>query len=225
MIRAGQIDGANLEGALESIERSARSQGRLIDDLLDVSRIASGKLQLDLRPVHIAPVIETAVAAIRPTAEVKGVRVETTLDLQAGFVSGDRERLQQVVLNLLTNAVKFSPERGRVRVLCEREGEWARVHVEDEGIGIAREFLPRVFDRFQQADMSTTKQYGGLGIGLALVKELIEAHGGSAEVRSGAGGGTTFGVRLPVIEVEEWVEREPRFQSPRGDGAGRGEFS
>ncbi len=211
MIRAGQIDGANLDGALESIERSARSQGRLIDDLLDVSRIASGKLQLDFRPVHVAPLIEAAVAAARPSAEAKGVRVETALDPQAGFVSGDRERLRQVVSNLLTNAVKFTPDGGRVEVRLVRNGPHAEMTIADTGHGISPDFLPHVFDRFRQADSSTTRRHGGLGLGLSIVRDLVEMHGGTITAESpGEGHGATFIIRLPVVTAGAWpgdVER------------------
>ena len=221
MIRAGQIDTTNLDSALESIERSAKSQGRLIDDLLDVSRIASGKLQLDFRPVHVAPLIEAAVEAARPSAEAKEVSIETALDTQTGFVSGDLERLRQVVSNLLNNAVKFTPGGGRVEVRLVRDGSHAEVTVSDTGQGISPEFLPHVFDRFRQADSSTTRRHGGLGLGLSIVRDLVEMHGGTIRAESfGEGLGATFTVRLPMVTAGAGSDEIERRQALLPDDVG-----
>jgi CheY-like chemotaxis protein len=201
---------------LQAIERGARSQAQLVDDLLDVSRIISGKLRLEVRPVELTGVIEPAAESVRPAAEAKGIVLETDLDPQAGLVAGDPERLQQVVWNLLSNAVKFTPEGGRVRVTLTRDEGQVVVSVRDDGKGISTEFLPFLFERFRQADSSSTRAHGGLGLGLAIVRHLVELHGGSVRAESaGEGQGALFVVTLPAIPaapeaalaVDE--EREP----------------
>jgi PAS domain S-box-containing protein len=185
--------------ALGVIYRNARSQAQLIDDLLDVSRIITGKLRLDARPVDLAAVVEAAVAVVRPAASAKGVQLQAVFDPGVGAVSGDPDRLQQVVWNLLSNAVKFTPQGGGVQVRLGRVGAQVEVAVSDTGQGIAAEFLPHVFDRFRQADMGTTRRHGGLGLGLSIVRHLVELHGGTVEAESpGAGSGTTFRVTLPA---------------------------
>ena len=192
-------DPDKLRRGLEIIVRNAKLQTQLIDDLLDVSRIISGKMRLDVRPVDLPQVVDAAVEAIRPAAEAKQIRLVRLLDPQAGPVAGDAERLQQVVWNLLSNAVKFTPRGGRVEVRLERVGSQVEIVVADTGIGIGPELLPQVFDRFRQADSSTTGTHGGLGLGLAIVRHLTELHGGTVEAQSpGEGQGTTFVVRLPV---------------------------
>ncbi|HEY0171217.1 MAG TPA: PAS domain-containing protein [Pyrinomonadaceae bacterium] len=184
--------------ALGVIYRNARSQAQLIDDLLDVSRIITGKLRLDIGPVDLAAVVEAAVAVVRPAASAKGVRLQAVFDPGVGTVSGDPDRLQQVVWNLLSNAVKFTPDGGDVQVRLGRAGTHVEVAVSDTGQGIAPEFLPHVFDRFRQADMGTTRRHGGLGLGLSIVRHLVELHGGTVEAESPGGGlGTTFRVTLP----------------------------
>ncbi len=198
MLRSGQLDPAATRAA-EIIERNAKSQAQLIEDLLDVSRIITGKLRLDVRQVEIAPVIESAIDSVRPTAELKAVRLRTVIDPRAGAVSGDPERLTQIIWNLLSNAVKFTPKGGQVQVLLQRINSHVEITVSDTGQGIASEFLPYVFDRFRQADSSTTRAHGGLGLGLAIVRHLVELHGGRIRVESpGEGKGSTFMVELPI---------------------------
>jgi PAS domain S-box-containing protein len=199
LLRSGKLNQAMSATALETIERNARSQNRLIEDLLDVSRIISGKMRLDVRQVSPIAIIEAAVETIRPTAEAKGVRLQTVLDPLAGPVSGDANRLQQIIWNLLSNAVKFTPRNGRVMVQLQRVNSHLEIVVGDTGIGIDAKFLPHVFERFRQADGSSTRPHGGLGLGLAIVRHLVELHGGSVHVDSaGENLGATFTVKLPV---------------------------
>jgi signal transduction histidine kinase len=160
------------------------AQRRLIDDILDVSRIITGKLRLDVRPVNLAPVIEGAVESVRPAAEAKGIRLQRVLDTGPQVVSGDPERLQQVVWNLLANAVKFTPKGGRVQVRLERVNSHVEIVVNDTGRGISPDVLPHVFERFLQADSSTSRVHGGLGLGLAIVRHLVELHGGTVRAES-----------------------------------------
>ncbi|MDI1242468.1 MAG: ATP-binding protein [bacterium] len=189
-----------LEKALETIERNARSQNQLIEDLLDVSRIVTGKLRLDVRPVEISSIVTSAVESLRPAVENKNINLQTVIDPRAGMVSGDSERLQQVVWNLLANAVKFTPKGGRVQVRLERVNSHVEVIVSDTGMGIDPDFLPFVFDRFRQSDGSKTRKYGGLGLGLSIVRHLVELHGGTAHVASdGPGKGSTFTIKLTSI--------------------------
>jgi len=190
--------------ALEAIERNARLQARLIEDLLDVSRIISGKFTMDSSDVGLKPIIESAVDVVRPAAEAKRIRVRLhTDDAATARVLGDAARLQQAVWNLLSNAVKFTREHGSVVVRLETINGHARVSVADDGVGIAPEFLPFVFDRFRQADGSSARLHGGLGLGLAIVRHIVEMHGGSVNVESeGKGRGTTFTIELPLIASE-----------------------
>ncbi|MEJ0085050.1 MAG: PAS domain S-box protein [Pseudomonadota bacterium] len=187
---------------LETIERNARVQGQIIADLLDMSRIISGKVQLDVQPIDLNEVINAALDAVRLSMEAKKLRVRVTLDARAGRLRGDPGRLQQVFWNLFTNAVKFTPSGGRIDVIMERVNSHVEVSVDDSGIGIKPEFLSFVFDRFRQADSSTTRRHGGLGLGLSIVKHLVELHGGSVRVKSGGEGtGTTFVVALPISVI------------------------
>jgi PAS domain S-box-containing protein len=184
---------------LETIERNARIQGQIIADLLDMSRIISGKVQLDVQPLDLNDVLNAALDAVKLSIEGKRLRLRTTLDAKAGRLRGDPGRLQQVFWNLLTNAVKFTPAGGRIDVIMERVNSHVEVSIEDSGIGIKPEFLAFVFDRFRQADSSTTRRHGGLGLGLSIVKHLVELHGGSVRVKSpGEGQGATFVVALPI---------------------------
>ncbi|HYP27575.1 MAG TPA: ATP-binding protein [Blastocatellia bacterium] len=200
MLRGGKIAEDVIPRSLETIERNARSQARLIEDLLDVSSIITGKLRLDVLPVDLGSVIEAAVDVVRPAADAKGIRLQLLLDSNAGPVSGDPERLQQVVWNLLSNAVKFTPKGGRVQVRLERVNSHIEIIVSDTGPGIDSDFLPYVFDRFRQADSSYTRKHGGLGLGLAIVRHLVELHGGTVSAHNrGDGQGSTFVVRLPII--------------------------
>src|SRR5262249_31400182 len=196
------------EMALQTIERNGKPQAELIEVLLDVSRIITGKLRLDVRPVMLASVIESAVTSVSPSAEAKGVRLQTVLDPNAGPVSGDPGRLQQVVWNLLSNAIKFTQRGGRVQVRVERINSHIEITVSDTGQGIKPEFLPYVFDRFRQAEGGTTRQHAGLGLGLAIVRHLVELHGGNVTADSpGEGKGATFIVRLPLMVVH--VRQDP----------------
>lgn len=203
MLRAGGLDAKTSAGALETIERNADAQTRLIEDLLDISRIISGKLLLDTRPVEMAPVIRDAVSAVRPAAQAKNIAVATSVDARAGLVLGDANRLQQVFWNLLSNAVKFTPKGGRVEVRLGRVESQIEFSVHDTGEGIEPEFLPYVFDRFRQADGSKTRRHGGLGLGLAIVRSVVEMHGGTVSALSeGRGRGATFSVRLPLLALQ-----------------------
>ena len=189
---------AHIARALEVIKRNAGLQARIIEDILDVSRIVTGKLQLDIRPVELPAIIQAAIAAVQLTAEEKQVRLRQVLDRATDPVSGDPHRLQQIVWNLLSNAIKFTPGGGEVEIRLEQTGCNARITVSDDGEGILKEFLPRIFDRFSQADSSTTRRYGGLGLGLAIVRHLVELHGGTvAAYSAGEKQGAVFTVTLP----------------------------
>jgi signal transduction histidine kinase/DNA-binding response OmpR family regulator len=202
LVRTGKLESAQLSRALETIERNARSQSQLIDDLLDVSRIITGKLQIEPRVVDICSVMEPAIEVVRPSFEAKAITIETVMDSEACLVLGDANRLQQVFWNLLSNAVKFTPEEGRVRVEVKRTSTSVRVSVSDSGIGIKPEFLPFIFDRFRQADGSTTRVHGGLGLGLSIVKHLVQLHQGNVNVESqGQDKGTTFTLDLPLASA------------------------
>lgn len=193
---------ADFAKGIATIQRNVRLQVEIVEDLLDMSRIITGKIRLDVRPVHLAKTIEAAVDTMRPAAEAKGIRIKVTLDTLVGPVKGDASRLQQVVWNLLSNAVKFTPKGGQVKVCLERVDSHVEVSVSDTGEGIPPAFLPYVFDRFRQADSSSTRRHGGLGLGLAIVKQLVELHGGKVHAKSpGPGNGSTFLVMLPLISV------------------------
>jgi PAS domain S-box-containing protein len=185
--------------AIEVIDRNARAQVKLIDDLLDLSRVMTGKLRLDLHQVSLASIVEAAVDSARPSADVKGIRLQSILSSHQDIISADSARLQQVVWNLLTNAIKFTPKGGQVQVLLQRVNSHLELSVSDTGIGIPANYLPHVFDRFSQKDSSTTRVFGGLGLGLAICKQLVELHGGSIRAASlGEGRGATFTVQLPL---------------------------
>jgi PAS domain S-box-containing protein len=208
-----------LQEGLGVIERNARVQTQLIGDLLDMSRIISGKIRLDVQRVDLALVINAAIDSVRPGADVKEIQLVKVLDPLSGQVSGDPNRLQQVVWNLLSNAIKFTPKGGKVEVLLERVNSHIEITVSDTGQGIKPDFLPYVFDRFRQADASTTRQHGGLGLGLAIVKQLVDLHGGRVQAKSpGEGLGSSFSVSLPVAVAKHTERRE----HPAGPG---GEFT
>lgn len=201
MIRNGEVEGSSAERAIETIERNARSQARLIDDLLDVSRIITGNLRLDLNPLNLAPIVAAAVDALRPTADAKGIQLHTNFSPTTLLVRGDANRLRQVIWNLLSNAIKFTPRAGIVRIELMCDDPVVRLVVSDTGEGISAEFLPYVFDRFRQAEGSISRKQGGLGLGLAVVRHLLELHGGTVSAKSeGIGAGSTFTVDLPMAE-------------------------
>lgn len=200
LLRDGRLKPDEASRALETIERSTRAQNRIISDLLDVSRIITGKLRLNVRPINPANVIESAVEALRPAADAKEIGIEVIADDSAGPISGDSDRLRQIVWNLVSNAIKFTPKQGRVQVRLNRAGSNVEIIVSDTGAGIDPDFLPFVFDRFRQGDSSSTRRQGGLGLGLAIVRHLTEMHGGSVRAESqGLDQGATFVVKLPLI--------------------------
>jgi len=202
VLQYNNLDEAGIKRATATIERNARAQNQLIDDILDVSRIITGKLRLDVRAVDLSNVISEAADAARPAAEAKNIGLQTLIDPQATQISGDPDRLQQVVWNLLSNAIKFTPRDGRVQLRLERVNSHIEIVVSDTGAGIEPEFLPFVFERFRQSDGSMTRRHGGLGLGLAIVRQLVELHGGAVSVESkGAGQGATFIVSLPFLPV------------------------
>jgi len=219
LLRKSTLPAQDFERGLETIERNVRIQTEIINDLLDMSRIISGKLHLEVRPVDLHEVIENAIDAVRQSAEAKRIRILPVLDTRIGPVRGDPNRLQQVLWNLLTNAIKFTPKGGRVQVILERVSSHVEVSVTDNGIGIPADFLPYVFERFRQADASTTRRFGGLGIGLSLVKTLVEMHGGSVRVKSpGENQGSTFSVALPIAHVDS--DEQDRAHRRHSGGAG-----
>ena len=200
----------DLAEGLESIERNARVQAQLIDDLLDVARITSGKLRLDVQPVDPAALVDAALQAVAPAARAKGIELRTALDPHAGRVSADASRLQQVVWNLVNNAVKFSPSGGHIEVRLARADSHIEITVADDGQGIHPDLLPHLFERFRQGDARTTRSHGGLGLGLAIVKQLVEMHGGTVDATSGGEGrGATFVVRIPLSPAPQEAPSEP----------------
>ncbi|MDT7543256.1 MAG: hypothetical protein QOE33_3160 [Acidobacteriota bacterium] len=202
LLQLGMLDDAAKRHAVEVIESSARSQAQLINDLLDISRIITGKLRLNVQPVDLRTVVEASMDVVRPAAEARSIRLAARYDPRAAMVAGDPDRLQQVVWNLLSNAVKFTPEGGLVEVrLARREGQ-SELCVHDTGDGIDPTLLPYVFDRFRQGESHMTREHGGLGLGLAIVRHLVELHGGTARAESdGEGLGATFRIRLPILNA------------------------
>jgi signal transduction histidine kinase/DNA-binding response OmpR family regulator len=216
LLRSGKLTDETAANALETIERNARAQSQLIDDLLDVSRIITGKLSLDTRAIELAPIVEAAINSVRPAAQAKNIQLHADLNHATGLVAGDASRLQQVVWNLFSNSIKFTPQNGRVNVSLKRSNSHAEITVSDTGQGISPEFLPHVFDRFRQADGTTTRTHGGLGLGLAIVRHLVELHGGTVHADSaGAGQGATFTVNLPLINSDvDYSEAERARSTP-----------
>jgi signal transduction histidine kinase/CheY-like chemotaxis protein len=217
LLRENRLDDERRRQAIDAIERGARSQAALVEDLLDVSRIVSGRLRLDVQAADLAEVVAATVETVRPSAEAKHIELRTVIDPGATSVSGDPQRLQQVVWNLLSNAVKFTPRGGQVRVMLARDGSDVELSVVDDGVGIPAPLLPRVFERFWQADASATREQGGLGLGLAIARHIVELHGGTVGVESaGPGQGSVFRVRLPLAAATA---------SPRLDGGGPVEWT
>src|SRR6201988_2491940 len=216
VLREAKRDEKVLNQGLEAIDRNARVQAQLIDDLLDVSRIVSGKLNLDVRPLDLASIARAAINVVRPAADAKGISLDYSAEPRLGAISADSARLHQIIWNLLSNAVKFTPHGGKIIVRVERDGTDACVVVRDTGQGIEAEFLPRVFDRFRQADSSTTRSFGGLGLGLAIVRHLVELHGGTVSAHSdGVTRGATFTATFPLLadrtEPIAIAHKEPAF--------------
>lgn len=220
LLRSGNLNEAQREHALEVVERNTRAQAQLIDDLLDISRVVTGNLRLDMQRVDFASVVQAAVDSVRPTAATKELALTLDVDPRVRPISGDPDRLQQVVWNLLTNSLKFTPGGGRINVSLAAEGEEAVLRVTDNGIGIAKEVLPHVFERFRQGTSSPSRAHGGLGIGLALVRHLVELHGGTATAESaGEQCGSTFTVRIPMLSARSSDALSPGSVAGRIDGA------
>ena len=215
LLQLGQIPADEVTDSYRAIERNGKAQVQIIDDLLDMSRIISGKIRLDVRPVQLSEVIEAAIETIRPAADAKSIRLQPVLDQVTGPVLGDFDRLQQVFRNILSNAVKFTPKGGRIQVSLERVNSHLEVNVADTGDGIPADFLPYVFDRFRQAEDATTRSHGGLGLGLAIVKQIVELHGGTVKAQSpGENQGSTFTVILPLQVVHS---NEPDRLHPQAE--------
>lgn len=203
LLRSGILDPEKTASALETIERNAQAQNLLIEDLLDISRIVRREIRLCLKPLDLVPIIEAAMDTVRPTADAKQIQLESRLDPEIGLVEGDPVRLRQVLWNLLSNAVKFTPAAGKVEVILDAGENQARIQVSDTGIGICPDFLPHVFDRFRQQNDKAAKVHGGLGLGLAITRDLVELHGGTIFVDSlGKGKGATFTITLPLVSSD-----------------------
>jgi signal transduction histidine kinase len=201
LVRSGQLDKDGIAHALEVIERNASAQRQIIEDLLDVSRIVTGKLRINTQRVDLLLVMHAAIDAVRPAAEAKEIDLRTHFEAPDAIVRADVERLQQVLWNLLANAVKFTPQHGTVDLYLRQRGSLAEIRIEDSGPGIPSEFLPRIFERFSQADGSSTRKHGGLGLGLAIVRHLVELHGGTVSASNrDKNGGAVLTVVLPAIE-------------------------
>ena len=201
MLRGGQLDPAGANHAIEIIERNALMQKQIVEDLLDVSRIITGRLRITTQPVDLLLVIHAAIDAIRPAAEAKEIEIRSQFDAPDVIVRADMERLQQVFWNLLANAVKFTPAHGTIEIHLQQTDGLAEVRIEDSGPGVPADFLPRIFERFSQADGSSTRKHGGLGLGLAIVRHLVELHGGTVSARNRDGnGGAVLIVSLPAVE-------------------------
>jgi PAS domain S-box-containing protein len=199
LLRGGVLSGEKATRAIEALERNSHALGQMVEDVLDISRIASGKVRLDVQPIELSQVVHHAISSVLPAADAKGVRIETVIDPRSGPVSGDPARLQQVVWNLLSNAVKFTPRHGRVHVALERVDSYIELVISDTGAGIAPQFLPHVFDQFSQYDTGLTRRSGGLGLGLSIVRHIVEMHGGTVEASSpGTDQGSTFRIRMPT---------------------------
>jgi CheY-like chemotaxis protein len=211
LLRGGMLTGEHVDRALETVERNSRWLTQIVEDVLDVSRIVSGKIRLDVQPVEMSAVIENAVLTLQPGADAKGVKVHTVVDPRAGPVSGDPDRMQQVVWNLLSNAIKFTNRGDRVQVRLERVDSHVELIISDTGAGIRKDFLPFVFDRFRQGDAGPTRKTGGLGLGLSIVRHIVELHGGTVHAESaGPGQGATFTVKLPMMAIQPSIGSRKR---------------
>jgi PAS domain S-box-containing protein len=211
LLRGGMLNGEQFERAIETVERNSRWLTQIVEDVLDVSRIVSGKIRLDVQAVDLTTVIDNAVATIQPAADAKNIRLQSLIDTRVAPVSGDPDRLQQVIWNLLSNAVKFTPKGGRVQLRVERVNSHVEIVVSDTGAGIRKDFLPYVFERFRQGDSGPTRKTGGLGLGLAIVRHIVEMHGGNVLAESaGENQGSTFTVRLPIMIVQPSAQSRKR---------------
>ncbi|HEY8204087.1 MAG TPA: MASE1 domain-containing protein [Pyrinomonadaceae bacterium] len=220
ILRDHRLDNQTTEHAIETIERNAKAQAQLIEDLVDVSRIVGGKLNLEVRPIDLIPVINAAIEVVRPAADAKNIAIDVNYDPKVGPVSGDSARLQQIIWNLLSNAVKFTPKGGSVYVEFRREGAFAEIVVRDTGIGIAPDFLPHAFERFRQAESTATRAHKGMGLGLAIVRHLVELHGGTVSAASdGENRGSTFTVHLPLATVRRIMPAATRARESNGADA------
>ena len=217
LMRTGRLDAGQSARAVETILRNAQAQNQLIGDLLDVSRIVSGRLRLNIKPFQFSSVVEAALQVVRPAADAKSIRLETSIDQNAGPVTGDPDRLQQVFWNLLSNAVKFTPSGGHVRIRVQQVDSHVETTVSDNGKGIDRNLLPLIFERFRQGDSTTAREHGGLGLGLAIVRHLVELHGGVVSARSpGEGKGAEFVVELPIALAPAGLGDESRVHHGAG---------
>lgn len=215
ILKRSRADPAVIDKGIEVIDRNVRVQTKLIEDLLDMSAIIAGKIRLDVQPVDLVAIIDFAIESVRPAVEAKQLRLEKVTDPSAGPVSGDAARLQQVLWNILSNAVKFTPREGNIRIALERVDSNVELSVIDDGEGIDPEFLPLLFERFSQADSSSRRRHGGIGLGLSIVKSLVEAHGGHVKARSaGMGQGSTFIVSLPIRASYYGAERREHPRTP-----------
>jgi len=220
MVRGGMMSGDKAERALETIERNSTMLTQMVEDLLDVSRIVSGKMRLNVQPIELPLVLQEAIETVRPAADAKRIKIHTVLDPQVGPIAGDPDRLRQIAWNLLSNAIKFTPKDGQVQVRLERINSHVEITVSDSGIGIDADFLPHIFERFRQAEGGLTRQHPGLGLGLAIVRDLVEMHGGTVLASSpGPNTGATFSVRLPVMIVHAPITQEKRVH-PRHELGG-----
>jgi signal transduction histidine kinase/ActR/RegA family two-component response regulator len=225
LLRGGSLDKATVARAMETIDRNAKAQAQLIEDILDVSRMITGKLRLNNEPVDIASVINAAIDSVQLAVDSKNLELGVTLDPTARHTLGDSSRLQQVVWNLLANAIKFTPSGGRIEIKVERAGRNLKLRVSDTGQGIDPGFIPFIFDRFRQADGTTTRQHGGLGLGLAIARHLVELHGGTIKAESaGAGKGSTFIIKLPLAPSPQRT-RESRKATGQSKQASNGHFT
>lgn len=219
LLSGGKLDAEGTTNAIQAIERSAKAQVQLVNDLLDVSRIVTGKLSLVINPIDLSSVVGAAIEDLHATTITKGINLEAAIDHSPIKFEGDADRLRQVVTNLLSNAIKFTPKAGNIRVVLkwgsDASGAFAQIQVKDSGVGISPEFLPHVFDRFRQADQTTTRQYGGLGLGLAIVRHLVDLHGGTIKAESeGIGKGSTFTITFPQLSAEPYAEDSGYKSSP-----------
>jgi signal transduction histidine kinase/CheY-like chemotaxis protein len=219
LLASTNLDEQQSKRAVETILRNARAQAEIINDLLDISRIITGKLRLDVRSVELARMIEAVVDGVRPAADARNIHLQTAIDPQISPISGDPDRLQQIIWNLVSNAIKFTPPGGRVEVRLERIDSHVEITISDTGQGIGPELLLHVFDRFRQSDSSTTRRHGGLGLGLSIVRQLVELHGGTVTAESpGEDAGTTFKVVLPVTSVHNKPSDSEKTTQPMIEG-------